>query len=228
MYSTNVNKTGSAFDVLFDDKKYLSLLDKVDQFLKDTFLMYQRGYRLDAIDEKQKPKVIEIENEFKKFASDKLDNIESRLDEIEENLIKEDLSNPEAELIKRQNLEARLSFYNNYEIIDYIKNIDSKKLGVYELSLLQKIFDNRFTESERNQISATFTQLKQLVLHPYEQDDEYNQLAYEYNILRQIGMANNGSVISKDDDGHVVIKSLADRYNDQLKYAKSQKSASMR
>lgn len=228
MYSTNVTKTGSAYDVLFDDKKYLSLLDKVDQFLKDTFLMYQRGYRLDAIDEKQKPKVIEIENEFKKFASDKLDNIESRLDEIEENLIKEDLSNPDAELIKRQNLEARLSFYDNYEIIDYIKNIDSKKLGVYELSLLQKIFDNRFTESERNQISATFTQLKQFVLHPYEQDDEYNQLAYEYNILRQIGMANNGSVITKDDDGHVVIKSLADRYNDQLKYAKSRKSASMR
>lgn len=228
MYSTNVNKTGSAFDVLFDDKKYLSLLDKVDQFLKDTFLMYQRGYRLDAIDEKQKPKVIEIENEFKKYASDRLNNIESRLDEIEENLIKEDLSNPEAELIKRQNLEARLSFYDNYEIIDYIKNIDSKKLGIYELSLLQKIFDNRFTESERNQVSATFTQLKELVLHPYEQDEEYNQLAYEYNILRQIGMANNGSVISKDDDGHVVIKSLADRYNDQLKYAKSQKSASMR
>ena len=228
MYSTNVNKTGSAFDVLFDDKKYLSLLDKVDQFLKDTFLMYQRGYRLDAIDEKQKPKVIEIENEFKKYASDRLNNIESRLDEIEENLIKEDLSNPEAELIKRQNLEARLSFYDNYEIIDYIKNIDSKKLGIYELSLLQKIFDNRFTESERNQVSATFTQLKELVLHPYEQDEEYNQLAYEYNILRQIGMANNGSVISKDDDGQVVIKSLADRYNDQLKYAKSQKSATMR
>lgn len=228
MYSTNVTKTGSAFDVLFDDKKYLSLLDKVDQFLKDTSLMYQRGYRLDAIDEKQKPKVIEIENEFKKYASDRLDNIESRLDEIEENLTKEDLSNPEAELIKRQNLEARLSFYANYEIIDYIKNIDSKKLGVYELSLLQKIFDNRFTESERNQVSATFTQLKELVLHPYEQDEEYNQLVYEYNILRQIGMANNGSVISKDDDGHVVIKSLADRYNEQLNYAKSQKSATMR
>ena len=114
------------------------------------------------------------------------------------------------------------------EILEAVKNIDSKKLGVYELSLLQKIFDNRFTESERNQISATFTQLKQLVLHPYEQDDEYNQLAYEYNILRQIGMANNGSVITKDDDGHVVIKSLADRYNEQLNYAKSQKSATMR
>ena len=36
-------------------------------------------------------------------------------------------------------------------------------------------------------------------------------------------MANNGSVITKDDEGYVVIKPLADRYNNQLKYAKAKK-----
>ena len=30
--------------------------------------MYQRGYRMDIIDEQQKPKVTQIENEFKQFA----------------------------------------------------------------------------------------------------------------------------------------------------------------
>lgn len=106
-------KTGSAYDVLFNDRKYKDLLDKVDQFLEETFIMYQRGYRMDIIDEQQKPKVTQIENEFKQFASDKLKRIESRMDEIEEELTKDDVADPQSELIKRQNLEARLSFYSN-------------------------------------------------------------------------------------------------------------------
>ena len=60
-------KTGSAYDVLFNDRKYKDLLDKVDQFLEETFIMYQRGYRMDIIDEQQKPKVTQIENEFNKL-----------------------------------------------------------------------------------------------------------------------------------------------------------------
>lgn len=36
-------------------------------------------------------------------------------------------------------------------------------------------------------------------------------------------MENRGSVINKDKDGYVVIKPLADRYNEQLKYAKAKK-----
>lgn len=56
MYNTNATKTGSAYDVLFNDRKYKDLLDKVDEFLEETFIMYQRGYRLDAIDEKQNQK----------------------------------------------------------------------------------------------------------------------------------------------------------------------------
>ncbi|EZI36595.1 hypothetical protein ACUXHI_002543 [Staphylococcus haemolyticus] len=223
MYNTNAAKTGSAYDVLFNDRKYKDLLDKVDEFLEETFIMYQRGYRLDAIDEKQKPKVTQIENEFKQFASDKIKNIESRLEEIEKESTTENISNPQAELINRQNLKARLSFYDNSEIIEYVRNADPKEIGVYELSLLQNIYENRFSENEQGQISGTFTQLKRMVLHPYENDEEYNDLAYQYNILRQIGMENRGSVINKDKDGYVVIKPLADRYNEQLKYAKAKK-----
>ncbi|MEB6230016.1 hypothetical protein [Staphylococcus xylosus] len=223
MQSTNSTKIGNAYDVLFNDKKYNDLLNEVDGFLEDTFIMYQRGYRLDAIDDKQKPKLIQIENEFKQYASKRLESMVKRLEEIEKELTTEDLSNPEAELINRQNLEARLSFYDNIEIVDYIRNVDPKDIGVYELSLLQKIFDNRFTENQRNQVSSTFIQLKQSVLYPYENNDEYNKLSNDYNILRQIGMNINGAVITKDDEGYVVIKSLADRYNDHLKYAKAKK-----
>lgn len=223
MQNTNSTKTGNPYDVLFNDKKYNDLLNKVDGFLEDTFIMYQRGYRLDAIDDKQKPKIIQIGNEFKQYASKRLESMVKRLGEIEKELTIEDLSNPEAELINRQNLEARLSFYDNSEIIDYIRSIATKDIGVYELSLLQKIFDDRFTENQRNQVASTFMQLKQSVLYLYENNDEYNKLSNDYNILKQIGMENNGTVITKDDGGYIVIKSLADRYNEQLKYAKAKK-----
>ncbi|PTI42349.1 hypothetical protein BU056_01385 [Staphylococcus succinus] len=223
MQNTNSTKIGNPYDVLFNDKKYNDLLNKVDGFLEDTFIMYQRGYRLDAIDDKQKPKIIQIGNEFKQYASKRLESMVKRLGEIEKELTIEDLSNPEAELINRQNLEARLSFYDNSEIIDYIRSIATKDIGVYELRLLQKIFDDRFTENQRNQVASTFMQLKQSMLYPYENNDEYNKLSNDYNILKQIGMENNGTVITKDDGGYIVIKSLADRYNDQLKYAKAKK-----
>ncbi|MCG1191763.1 hypothetical protein K4O95_09620 [Staphylococcus epidermidis] len=216
-------KTGSAYDVLFNDRKYKDLLDKVDQFLEETFIMYQRGYRMDIIDEQQKPKVTQIENEFKQFASDKLKRIEARMDEIEEELTKDDVADPQSELIKRQNLEARLSFYSNSEIMDYIREADAEKTDVFELSLLQKAFDQRLSESEQSQVSFSLTALKQAVLYPFENNEEHDNLAYQFNVLRQIGMANNGSVITKDDDSYVVIKPLADRYNDQLKYAKAKK-----
>ncbi|WP_341636573.1 hypothetical protein [Staphylococcus casei] len=225
MQNTNSTKIGNPYDVLFNDKKYNDLLNKVDGFLEDTFIMYQRGYRLDAIDYKQKPKIIQIGNEFKQYASKRLESMVKRLEEIEKELTIEDLSNPEAELINRQNLEARLSFYDNSEIIDHIRSSATKDIGVYELSLLQKIFDDRFTENQRNQVASTFMQLKQSVLYPYENNDEYNKLSNDYNILKQIGMENNGTVITKDDGGYIVIKSLADRYNDQLKYAKAKKDS---
>ena len=72
-------------------------------------------------------------------------------------------------------------------------------------------------------MSFSLTALKQAVLYPFENNEEHDNLAYQFNVLRQIGMANNGSVITKDDEGYVVIKPLADRYNNQLKYAKAKK-----
>ncbi|MEJ7461710.1 hypothetical protein WL547_12655, partial [Staphylococcus warneri] len=146
------------------------------------------------IDEQQKPKVTQIENEFKQFASDKLKHIESRMDEIEEELTRDDIAEPQSELIRRQNLEARLSFYSNSEIMDYIREADAEKTDVFELSLLQKAFDQRLSESEQSQVSFSLTALKQSVLYPFENNEEHDNLAYQFNVLRQIGMANNGSV----------------------------------
>lgn len=67
------------------------------------------------------------ENEFKQFASDKIKNIESRLEEIEKESTTENISNPQAELINRQNLKARLSF-----------TITQKSLSMSEMLTLKR------------------------------------------------------------------------------------------
>ena len=69
----------------------------------------------------------QIENEFKQFASDKIKNIENRLEEIEKESTTENISNPQAELINRQNLKARLSF-----------TITQKSLNMSEMLILKR------------------------------------------------------------------------------------------
>ncbi|UXR82450.1 hypothetical protein [Staphylococcus sp. IVB6214] len=98
------------WNIFFDDNKYQDLLNKVDRFLKESSTMFLKGYRLDAIDEQQKPKMQELENAFKTYAQTRLDDIAKRIDEIEKETTTDKVQNPQEELIRRQNLQARYDF----------------------------------------------------------------------------------------------------------------------
>ncbi|MBY7665471.1 hypothetical protein [Staphylococcus agnetis] len=59
--------------------------------------------------------------------------------------------------------------------------------------------------------------LKQNVLHPYENNSEYEKIAYDYSVIEQVGMKNSGVVVTrKDGDYMPTIKSLNDRYNEEM------------
>ena len=51
---------------------------------------------------------------------------------------KDSVKDPQTEIIKRQNLEARLSFYSDSEIVDYINSKDVTNTDIYELSFCNK------------------------------------------------------------------------------------------
>lgn len=219
--TTYQDPTLKTWGVLFNDHKYKDLLDEVDKLIEDTKLLYFRRYRLDAIDEQQKPKVTELENKFKQFATDRLNEIEQRCAEIEKASQNETVNDPQTEIINRQNLEARLSFYDNQEIMEYINNADANNTSVYELSLLQQKYDKQLNESQQNQVAYKMEELKQGVLYPYTTNDEYNNLTFEYSVIDQTRMANTGVVITTDEQyGGVKIKSLSERYNDAIAQAK--------
>lgn len=215
------------WNIFFDDNKYQDLLTKVDRFLKESSAMFLKGYRLDAIDEQQKPKMQELENEFKTYAQTRLDDIAKRIDEIEKESTTDKVENPQEELIRRQNLQARYDFYSNGEIMNHINTVDVQDIDIFELSLLQKIISERFNDTEEQQVAHAFEVLKQGVLYPYENNSEYEKLAYEYSVIDQVGMKNSGVVVTKGTDNEgVTFKTLSDRYNEELKRAKTKEYSS--
>ncbi|MEX5992822.1 hypothetical protein [Staphylococcus haemolyticus] len=216
MQNLKDNETNT-WDVLFKDSEYKKLNEELNTLLKDTATQVKAGYRLDVVDEKQKPKIDVLTDKFKNFASEKLESIEQRLNALKEDLTKENVTDPQSELIKRQNLEAKLSLFDNYDVIDLIKQADTSNTSIYELNLYQNTINERFSEVEKNNVSYKMSELKQAILHPKENNEEYQNLTKEYSILNTLGMAQNGVPVTKGENDSVVIKSVYDRYNDTLK-----------
>ncbi|MBA8764180.1 hypothetical protein [Staphylococcus coagulans] len=206
----------SVWNVLFENKQYQELLSKVDNLLSESKAMYKQGYRHDVIEDKQRSKVVQLKNEFKQYASGRLESIKTNIDEIEKESTKVTVTNPQEELIRRQDLEARLSFYDNYELVQYIQNADAKNTSVFELGLLKNVYDNRLSDQEQAQVAQNFEELKRSVLYPYENDDKYQKLIEEYSVIDQVGMANSGVIVVQDNNS-VAVKELTDYYNESIK-----------
>ncbi|OFN98354.1 hypothetical protein HMPREF2620_06815 [Staphylococcus sp. HMSC077B09] len=217
MQMTNTtNAATDTWSVLFEDSTYNKLVDELDTLLKDTATQVKAGYRLDVVNEKQKTKIDVLTDKFKNFASEKLESIEQRLGTIKEELSKENVTDPQSELIKRQNLEAKLSLFDNYDVIDLIKQADVSDTSIYELNLYQNTINERFSEVEKDNVSYKMSELKQAILHPEENNEEYQNLAKEYSVLNSLGMAQNGVPVTINKNDNVEIKPITDSYREML------------
>ena len=205
----------NTWSVFFDDRKYRNLLGDLDDLLNETKTMYKQGYRPDVIDKQQQPKVEALTESFKQFAINKMEDIKNKLDTLTEQA-QQDYNNPQSEMLKRQDLSAQIDLIDNTEVIAMIVNADATNTTVYELKLLQDVINKRFTESEKNKVAMSFETLKQNVLYPERNNDEYAQLEYSYNVINQTGMANSGVVVTENEYGSVDFKTINDRYTDTI------------
>ncbi|AXV43297.1 MULTISPECIES: hypothetical protein [Staphylococcus] len=205
----------NTWGVFFDDRKYRNLLGDLDDLLTETKTMYRQGYRPDVIDKQQQPKVEALTESFKQFAINKMEDIKNKLDTLTEQA-QQDYNNPQSEMLKRQDLSAKIDLIDNTEVIAMIVNVDATNTTVYELKLLQDVINKRFTESEKNKVAMSFETLKQNVLYP-ERNDEFAQLEYNYNVINQTGMDNSGVVVTENEYGSVDFKTINDRYADAIK-----------
>ncbi|MBM0812458.1 hypothetical protein [Staphylococcus epidermidis] len=205
----------NTWSVFFDDRKYRNLLGDLDDLLNETKTMYKQGYRPDVIDKQQQPKVEALTESFKQFAIDKMEDIKNKLDTLTEQA-QQDYSNPQSEMLKRQDLSAKIDLLDNTEVIAMIVNASATNTTVYEVKLFQDVINKRFTESEKNKVAMSFETLKQNVLYPERNNDEYAQLEYSYNVINQTGMANSGVVVTENEYGSVDFKTINDRYTDTI------------
>ena len=175
----------------------------------------EAGYSNSEIDKQQLPKIEKLENGFKEFAS-KLQSISDQLCIMQNEALEQDVENPHAEIIKRQDLQAKLSLITNDEAIAFIKHLAPTDTKIYEIYLYENLINNRFNELEKKHIAKDFEKLKEKVLYPYSDEIEYKRLVSERNTLNTLKMNYLGIPATKDEAGYIGVRSVKQRYLDVL------------
>ena len=156
-----------AWNVLFEDNDYQTLIKELDRFLDETKALREAGHSNSEIDKQQLSKIEKLENGFKEFAASKLQSINDQLCIMQNEVLEQDIENPHAEIIKRQDLQARLSLITNDEAIALIKHLAPTDTKIYDIYLYENLINNRFNELEKKHIAKDFEKLKEKVLYPY-------------------------------------------------------------
>ncbi|CVY54391.1 hypothetical protein [Staphylococcus hominis] len=205
-----------AWNVLFEDNDYQTLIKELDSFLDETKALREAGYSNSEIDKQQLSKVDKLEQSFKTFAISKLQSINDQLCIMQNETLEQDVENPHAEIIKRQDLQARLSLITNDEVIALIKHLAPTDTKIYEIYLYENLINNRFNELEKKHIAKDFEKLKEKVLYPYSDEIEYKRLVSERNTLNTLKMYYLGIPATKDEAGYIGVRSVKQRYLDVL------------
>ncbi|MCI2875633.1 hypothetical protein RJB92_07470 [Staphylococcus hominis] len=205
-----------AWNVLFEDNDYQTLIKELDRFLDETKALREAGHSNSEIDKQQLSKIEKLENGFKEFAASKLQSINDQLCIMQNEVLEQDIENPHAEIIKRQDLQARLSLITNDEAIALIKHLAPTDTKIYDIYLYENLINNRFNELEKKHIAKDFEKLKEKVLYPYSDEIEYKRLVSERNTLNTLKMYYLGIPATKDEAGYIGVRSVKQRYLDVL------------
>lgn len=209
-------QTTSAWDVFFNDKRYKDLLNELNKHFSETKLLLKQGYRDDIVREKMNDKVFGMQLKFKELGQKMIDEHEMKLQKLEQDNKVVTFDDPQAELLKRQDLEAKVSLIDNSELIHLIQNIDPDDVGVYEINVYAQAIEKRLSEDQQRQV-RDFHVVKEKVLYPFRNNAEYQQLEHNLAVLYQYGMQIKGEPVDRDSEGNIRIMNIADEYNNIFK-----------
>lgn len=209
-------QTTSAWDVFFNDKRYKDLLDELNKHFSETKLLLKQGYRDDIVREKMNDKVFGMQLKFKELGQKMIDEHETKLQKLEQDNKVVTFDDPQAELLKRQDLEAKVSLIDNSELIHLIQNIDPDDVGVYEINVYAQAIEKRLSEDQQRQV-RDFHVVKQNVLYPFRNNGEYKELEYNLAVLYEFGLQLKGQPVDRDSEGNIRIMNIADEYNNIFK-----------
>lgn len=161
-------------------------------------------------------KVFGMQLKFKELGQKMIDEHETKLQKLEQDNKVVTFDDPQAELFKRQDLEAKVSLIDNSELIHLIQNIDPDDVGVYEISVYAQAIEKRLTDDQQKRV-RDFQVVKEKVLYPFRNNDEYQQLEQDLAVLYQYGLQIKGEPVDRDSEGNIRIMNIADEYNNIFK-----------
>mgnify|MGYP007027845856 CR=1 FL=1 len=192
------------------------VLDELNKHFSETKLLLKQGYRDDIVREKMNDKVFGMQLKFKELGQKMIDEHETKLQKLEQDNKVVTFDDPQAELLKRQDLEAKVSLIDNNELVHLIQNIDSNDVGVYEINVYAKAIEKRLTDDQQKRV-RDFHAVKEKILYPFRNNDEYQQLEQDLAVLYQYGMQIKGEPVDRDSEGNIRIMNIADEYNNIFK-----------
>ncbi|WP_029377594.1 hypothetical protein [Staphylococcus xylosus] len=192
------------------------VLDELNKHFSETKLLLKQGYRDDIVREKMNDKVFGMQLKFKELGQKMIDEHETKLQKLEQDNKVVTFDDPQAELLKRQDLEAKVSLIDNSELIHHIQNIDPDDVGVYEISVYAQAIEKRLTDDQQKRV-RDFHVVKEKVLYPFRNNDEYQQLEQDLAVLYQYGLQIKGEPVDRDSEGNIRIMNIADEYNNIFK-----------
>ncbi|WP_204237258.1 hypothetical protein [Mammaliicoccus sciuri] len=207
----------TVWNTLFKDEQYNNITNKIDDLIKETRLMVKRQFKSDFIVDEQRPKAIALQNELKKYAQNRMSKLHAELEGIEQRYTYKNHDNPQLELIRRQDLQARLSLLDRHDLINEINNANIEDISVFEVGIYQNMLDKKMSDSDKEKINERFTEIKDKALNPFKYDEDYKQKEQDYSVLENSGMNHTGVSVLKDDEGQVSIKSVTELVDSEIK-----------
>lgn len=201
------------FNVL-TDKKYLEIVANIESTLNEIPMLYRKGMRKDVAIESVQPKLDALKTELKQYVIDKERELLNNINSFQE--VNKEYDNPTQELLRRQDFTARLGLMSDHEFIEYVSGIDTNELNVHDFNLINEKY-NKLDETSRNALMQSITTLKESVLYPHANNEEYQQLQDDYSTLNNITTKHDGNPWLLDDAGNPMIFNVDDQYNALLK-----------
>ncbi len=207
----------TVWNTLFNDEQYNNITSKIDDLIKETRLMVKRQFKSDFIAKEQRPKAIALQNELKEYAQNRMSKLQAELEGIEQQYTYKNHDNPQLELIRRQDLQSRLSLLDSHDLINEINNANLEDISVFEVGIYQNMIDEKMTDSDKAKINERFTEIKDKALNPFKYDEDYKQKEQDYLVLENSGMNHTGVSVLKNDEGQVSITSVTELVDSEIK-----------
>lgn len=200
------------------NKKYLDHINKLEEIKKTIENKSKAGYREDFIRKEYEEEIKDIHLGIIKTVETIKNEIKNSMNDIEQSYSIREYEDAGLELLKRQDLQAELSMYNDYELEQFIENVDVKELDLYSYKLINDELNKKPQIKDR--VSHKMIGLKDVLLYQHKYDNEYQKLENDLAVISTSGIDRGRIMLIENDE--LVLKDFDKEINNVFGKSKQQ------